>query len=145
MENQEKNVQKKLPVITAVYLILAFGALLFVFWIGFSSFVGNSHEINRHLYRTILLQSVSDIESAIRNGKTIESYYGIDKLLLRTTSYVGEDAQAALTDAEGALVYATFDFDGAYAGLIRTEQVRPYMSRDAAQDRESAIVVAEGF
>ena len=143
LENRN-SARGKTAVMAVVYPVLALLALLFVFWIGFSSFENNSYEIDRHLYRTIVGQSVSDIESAIRNGKTIESYYGIDKLLLQTTGYIGKDAQAAVTDPSGGILYATFDLGGAHAAIFRTEQVRTYMRRDN-HDREGLIVTSGGY
>lgn len=122
--------------------ILAVLALLFVYWIGLASFEDNCYDIYRQSYGTILGQSISEIESAVRNGKTLESYFGIDKLLLGTAEYIRDNAQAAITDSSGRLMYATFEDDSEYAALFRTEQVRLYMGR-TAPDRES-VAVASG-
>jgi len=137
--------KKDFFIIKAVgFPVLSLLALLFVFWIGVSSFQGNSHEIFRQLYRTIAIQSVTDIEAAVRTGKTIEGFYGIDSLLHGTIGYIGENAQAAVTDASGRVIHSTFDMESVYTRLMREDNVQVSMEQ-GAHSREGAIVTADDY
>ena len=142
---QKKDKVSGFSVRVVIFPLLSLLALLFVFWIGFASFEKNCNEINRHLYMIITDQSVSDLESAIRNGKNIESFYGIDSLLTRTAGYIRHNAHVAVTSPHGRLLYGTFDIEeGFYSGLLRSEQVRHHMQRDPG-DRGSTVVTADGY
>lgn len=133
-----------LPIMTVIFPVLSLLALLFVFWISFSSFENNSYEIFRQSYRTIITQSVSDMESSLQNGKTIESFYAMDKLLTKVASYIRKDAQAAVTDPEGALLYSTFDMEELYTGLLQMENVKSQMAQEFP-DRDDIVVTSGGF
>ena len=133
-----------LPVLAIVFSILSPLALLFVFWLGFSSFENNSFDMTRNLYSTLLRQSVSDIESATRYGKTLESYFGIDQLLLQTTSLMGDGVTIAVTDTEGNLLHSLFDEDSSFSELIRTEQVRSQIV-SGASDSDGITFTSGGY
>ena len=135
---------RNIPVMAVIFPVLSLLALLFVFWLGFSSFESNSYDITKSLYQTILAQSVSDIESATRYGKTLESFFGIDRLLAQTTSFMRAGVNAAVTDQRGRLLYATFDDDSPYAAIIEAEYVRTQIEH-GAPDRFGAVISYGGY
>ena len=122
-------------VMAVIFPVLSVGALMFVFWLGFASFENSAFDITRNMYGTILGQSVSDIESSTRYGKTLESFFGIDRLLVQTTRFTQDDVRAFVTDENGELLYSTFG-DGEfefYHGIISADHVRNQMAMDLSR------------
>ena len=140
----EDSGSKNLPAMAVIFPVLSLLALLFVFWLGFSSFEGNSFDITRNINRTILGQSVSDIESATRYGKRLDSFFGMDRLLIQTANSMRGNVSAVVTDLEGVVLYSAFNEDDDYGAILQAYNVRNHMAFEIPE-RDGTVVAYGGY
>lgn len=80
MIRKEKRAGKKYWILTVFAAFIAI-AMSFVSWLIYAVFSQSYREIKQQYYGVVSRQIVEDIENSIRNGKQIERFYGMDKVL----------------------------------------------------------------
>lgn len=123
-----KRVSKKISIL-AVFALFAVIAMSFVSWLIYAVFSQSYREIKGQYYSVVSKQIVEDIENSIRNGKEIERFYGMDKVLDEMLDIISTDEvpiSAAVTDMSGRVLYSSSREanGGSYlGGIIQAEDI----------------------
>ena len=80
MDRKQKKASKKIWILSVFVVFIAI-AMSFVSWLIYAVFSQSYREIKQQYYGVVSRQVVEDIENSIRNGKQIERFYGMDKVL----------------------------------------------------------------
>ena len=105
-------------------------SMSFVSWLIYAVFADNYRDIKQQYYAVVSKQIVEDIENSVKNGKTIERFYGMDNVLNEMLSLISTESvpvKTAVTDAEGGILYSSYAADAnrnAYNAIISSENVR---------------------
>ena len=90
MIRKEKRAGKKYWILTVFAAFIAI-AMSFVSWLIYAVFSQSYREIKQQYYGVVSRQIVEDIENSIRNGKQIERFYGMDKVLSDMLAIISTD------------------------------------------------------
>lgn len=124
-----KKVSKKIWIL-GMFTIFITVAMMFVSWLIYAVFAENYRDIKRQYYAVVSEQIIEDIENSVRNGKQIESFYGIDNVLNDMLELIATDnvsINTAITDANGEVLYtscAASDKRAEYNALMAADEVR---------------------
>lgn len=132
-ENHKK--WKQTGLAAGVFAILLCVCLWFVWWIGRLAFHNTCIVLEEQYCYSEASDIVTEIETCIRFGKSIENYYGMEEILERLCSLIPGDTEAAVLDKEGTPVYTSFGGTG--------EKEREYTARllsDSFQEKEGTGV-----
>ena len=126
MIRKEKRAGKKFWILTVFAVFIAV-AMSFVSWLIYAVFSQSYREIKQQYYGVVSKQIVEDIENSIRNGKQIERFYGMDKVLndmLRLISTEQIPINTAITDTRGNVLYSSYEGgeDSADFDLLLTDE-----------------------
>ena len=105
-----KKASKKIWIL-GVFAVFIAVAMSFVSWLIYAVFEESYREIKQQYYAVVSRQIVEDIENSVKNGKQIESFYGMDNVLGDMLRLVGTDTvpvQTAITDTSGNILYSSF-------------------------------------
>ena len=128
MIRKEKRAGKKYWILTVFAAFIAI-AMSFVSWLIYAVFSQSYREIKQQYYGVVSRQIVEDIENSIRNGKQIERFYGMDKVLSDMLAIISTDqvpVNTAITDVSGNILYSSYSGSGSeaeYAALLQNESV----------------------
>lgn len=128
MERVKKKVSKKIWILTVFALFVAI-SMSFVSWLIYAVFSQSYREIKQQYYGIVSRQIVEDIENSIRNGKEIERYYGMDKVLNDMLDLISTDGipiNTAITDVNGGVLYSSYDENekrSEFNALLKNENV----------------------
>ena len=98
MIRKEKRAGKKYWILTVFAAFIAI-AMSFVSWLIYAVFSQSYREIKQQYYGVVSRQIVEDIENSIRNGKQIERFYGMDKVLSDMLAIISTDQVPVNTSA----------------------------------------------
>lgn len=96
--------------IFGMFAVFVTVAMLFVSWLIYAVFAENYRGIKQQYYSVVSGQIIGDIENSVRNGKRLESFYGIDAVLNDMLEMIGTDqvpVGTAITGADGEVLYAS--------------------------------------
>ena len=116
-------------VVLTVFAAFIAIAMSFVSWLIYAVFSQSYREIKQQYYGVVSRQIVEDIENSIRNGKQIERFYGMDKVLSDMLAIISTDqvpVNTAITDVSGNILYSSYSGSGSeaeYAALLQNESV----------------------
>lgn len=126
----KKKVSKSIWILT-VFVVFIAVAMSFVSWLIYAVFSENYREIKQQYYAVVSRQIVEDIENSVKNGKQIERFYGMDKVLNNMLEIISTDnvpLNAAITDVDGNVLYDSYTASGNgadyYNALIAGETVQ---------------------
>lgn len=145
MIRKEKRAGKKYWILTVFAVFIAV-AMSFVSWLIYAVFSQSYREIKQQYYGVVSRQIVEDIENSIRNGKQIERFYGMDKVLGDMLSLISTESvpiNTAITDTSGGVLYSSFSDSAektAYTALLRDENVIYNLDFSDAQTSDYRIV-----
>ena len=128
MIRKEKRAGKKYWILTVFAAFIAI-AMSFVSWLIYAVFSQSYREIKQQYYGVVSRQIVEDIENSIRNGKQIERFYGMDKVLSDMLAIISTDqvpVNTAITDVSGNILYSSYSGSGSeaeYVALLQNESV----------------------
>lgn len=128
MEHKEKKSSKKIWILSVFVVFIAI-AMSFVSWLIYAVFSQSYREIKQQYYGVVSKQIVENIENSIRNGKQIERFYGMDKVLndmLKLISTENVPINTAITDASGNVLYSSYSgsaMEKEYNALLLNENV----------------------
>ena len=117
MIRKEKRAGKKYWILTVFAAFIAI-AMSFVSWLIYAVFSQSYREIKQQYYGVVSRQIVEDIENSIRNGKQIERFYGMDKVLSDMLAIISTDqvpVNTAITDVSGNILYSSYSGSGSEA------------------------------
>ena len=128
MDRKQKKASKKIWILSVFVVFIAI-AMSFVSWLIYAVFSQSYREIKQQYYGVVSRQVVEDIENSIRNGKQIERFYGMDKVLndmLKLISTEQVPINTAITDTDGAVLYSSYsgsEREAEYNALLTNENV----------------------
>lgn len=91
----------------AVFAGLLLVCLWFVGWIGRLAFDNTCIDLKKQYIRSAAAEVVDEIETGVRFGKSLDSFYGMDQLLDRFCELAPDHLEAAVMGADGELLYHT--------------------------------------
>lgn len=134
--------------ILGMFTVFITVAMLFVSWLIYAAFADNYRGIKQQYYAVVSGQIIEDIENSVKNGKRIESFYGIDTVLNDMQKLIGTDQvpiNTAITDADGEVLYTSYAASGSrdvYNAMLAADAVRGHLTLD--NGGESYRVVNSG-
>ena len=147
MIRKEKRAGKKYWILTVFAAFIAI-AMSFVSWLIYAVFSQSYREIKQQYYGVVSRQIVEDIENSIRNGKQIERFYGMDKVLSDMLAIISTDqvpVNTAITDVSGNILYSSYSGSGSeaeYAALLQNESVIYNLDFSGAESSDFRTVSA---
>lgn len=130
-----KKIGKKIWVF-GMFTVFITVAVLFVSWLMYAAFAGNYRGIRQQYYAVVSRQIIEEIENSVKNGKRIESFYGIDAVLNDMLKLIGTDRvpiHTAITDADGEILYTSYaasGHSGVYNAVLSDGAVRGHLTFD---------------
>lgn len=103
----KSSIMRKWLISTFTVLIVA--AFLFVWWMSSSDFEGSYREIKQQYYGVIQEQVVNEVETSIKYGKNLDSFYDVDSIFGKLTTLLPEQVKAVITNSRGEILYTSFD------------------------------------
>lgn len=116
--------------IFSVFAVFVAISMSFVSWLIYAVFADNYRDIKQQYYAIVTKQTVDDIENSVKNGKTIERFYGMDNVLNEMLELISSDSvkiMTAVTDADGNVLYSSYSSDenkDNYNAIISSEIVQ---------------------
>jgi len=102
----KKNITKRKWLIL-IFTILVLSSSLFVWWMSSSIFKESYREIKQQYYSVVAGQVVSELESSIKYGKSLDSFYNINAIFEKLTSLLPSHIKAAITNSDGDILYTS--------------------------------------
>lgn len=145
----QKRIGKKISILV-VFAIFIAAAMSFVSWLIYAVFAESYRDIKQQYYGVVSYQIVEDIENSVKNGKQIERFYGMDKVLNNMLEIISTDEvpiNTAITDVNGNILYTSYGTSGSreeYNAMLAEDTV---VSNLAFPERTSdyGIVSANNF
>lgn len=99
------------------FLVIALLSVFFLSLISYNILLGSYYDIRSQYISVVNEQVIEEIETSVNFGKTLENYYGMDKILEKATSQLGEGYNIAILSTDGKVRYSTYgeseiSFDG---------------------------------
>lgn len=138
MSTEKKRASKKISILCVFSVFIAI-AMSFVSWLIYAVFEENYRDIKRQYYAVVSRQIVEDIENSVKNGKQIERFYGMDRVLNDMLDLISTDTipiQTAITDISGNVLYSSFgtaDNKSEYYSLISDEHIQDNIHFDGEE------------
>lgn len=128
-----KKSNKKLWIF-GVFAVFVAISMSFVSWLIYAVFADNYRDIKQQYYAVVSKQIVEDIENSVKNGKTIERFYGMDNVLSEMLELISSDSvtvRTAVTDSNGNVLYTSYASEekkDEYNAIIASEIVQQNIS-----------------
>lgn len=128
-----KKSNKKLWIF-GVFAVFVAISMSFVSWLIYAVFADNYRDIKQQYYAVVSKQIVEDIENSVKNGKTIERFYGMDNVLSEMLELISSDSvtvRTAVTDSSGNVLYTSYASEekkDEYNAIIASEIVQQNIS-----------------
>ena len=103
----KSSLMRKWLISTFTALIMA--AFLFVWWMSSSDFEGSYREITQQYYGVIEVQVVNEVETSIKYGKKLDSFYDVNSIFGKLTTLLPSHVKAVITNSRGEILYTSFD------------------------------------
>lgn len=116
--------------IFSVFAVFVAISMSFVSWLIYTVFADNYRDIKQQYYALVTKQTVDDIENSVKNGKTIERFYGMDNVLNEMLELISSSSvriRTAVTDADGNVLYSSYASDenrNSYNAIIASDIVQ---------------------
>lgn len=115
----------------AVFAGLLLVCLWFVGWIGRLAFDNTCINLKKQYIRSASADVVDEIETGVRFGKSLDSFYGMDQLLERFCELAPDNLEVAVMGADGRLLYHT---------LEGKKEEREFLARLLSQDFQAGLL-----
>lgn len=93
----------------STFTVLIVTAFLFVWWMSSSDFEGSFREIKQQYYGVIEVQVVNEVETSIKYGKNLDSFYDVSSIFGKLTTLLPSHVKAVITNSKGEILYTSFD------------------------------------
>lgn len=103
----KSSIMRKWLISTFTVLIVA--AFLFVWWMSSSDFENSYREIKQQYYGVIEVQVVNEVETSIKYGKKLDSFYDVSSIFGKLTTLLPSHVKAVITNSRGEILYTSFD------------------------------------
>ncbi|MEL7655095.1 MAG: hypothetical protein AAGU75_04200, partial [Bacillota bacterium] len=71
------------------FFVIALASVCFLSMVSYNILLGSYYDIRSQYISVVNEQVIEEIETSINFGKTLENYYGMDKILQKATSQLG--------------------------------------------------------
>ncbi|MGI6119647.1 MAG: MFS transporter [Desulfosporosinus sp.] len=93
----------------STFTVLIVVAFLFVWWMSSSDFENSYREIKQQYYGVLQEQVVNEVETSIKYGKKLDSFYDINSIFGKLTTLLPSHVKAVITGDKGEVLYTSFD------------------------------------
>ncbi len=90
------------------FFAIALLSVCFLSVISYYILLGSYYNIRGQYISVVNEQVIEEIETSVNFGKTLENYYGMDKILEKATSQLGEGYDIAILGRGGTVKYSTY-------------------------------------
>ena len=122
---------------TMPFFVIALLSLCFLSIISYYILLGSYYDIRSQYISVVNEQVIEEIETSVNFGKTLENYYGMDKILNKATTQLGEGYDIAILNPEGAVKYSTYGEVG--TGFDITERDKKVIMQDISDENGDTI------
>ncbi len=134
-----------LRTIVITFCVFLLGTLSLLSLLCYLSFDQNYREVKQSYYAAQCDQIISDMESGIKYGKSLERYYGIEDVFARTQALFEEvDMEVSILDREGATLYATYESGSPIDRIVASDEGQT-LARDTLEDDSYALIADNGY
>lgn len=146
----KKTIGKKFWILIMFSVFIA-AAMSFVSWIIYAVFADNYRDIKQQYYAVVSKQVVEDIENSVKNGKSIERFYGMDSVLGEMLDLISGDTvtiNTAVTDSNGNVLYSSYsdsEKSAEYAALIASDDVQNNLAFEKDGGDDYTIVTSGNY
>jgi len=102
MENKKKERTRIMP-----FFVIALVSVCFLSVISYNILLGSYYDIRSQYISVVNEQVIEEIETSVNFGKTLENYYGMDKILEKATTQLGDGYEIAILNIDGTVRYST--------------------------------------
>lgn len=88
------------------FLVIAILSVSLLSVISYNILLGSYYEVRSQYISLVNEQVIEEIETSIRFGKSLDNYYGMDQMLEKATSQLGEGYQILILSPEDQIQYA---------------------------------------
>ena len=131
MENKKKRTN------IMPFFVIALVSMCFLSVISYYILLGSYYDIRSQYISVVNEQVIEEIETSVNFGKSLNNYYGIDKILEKATSQLGEGYDVAILNRDGVIRYSTFGKIGTPFDI--TERDRKVIRQDITDESGNAI------
>ena len=82
------------------FLVIAILSVSLLSVISYNILLGSYYEVRSQYISLVNEQVIEEIETSIRFGKSLDNYYGMDQILEKATSQLGEGYQILILSPE---------------------------------------------
>jgi len=101
------NTKRRWLVIT--FTVIAIISFLFMWWMSSSSFKSSYNEIKEQYYAIISEQVVNEVESSVKYGKKLDSFYNINSIFNQVGVLLSQEFKPLITNNNGEVLYTSFN------------------------------------
>lgn len=116
--------QKQINQLVFIFIIIF--SCSFISFMGYMNFKTNHREIKDQIYQKIANEAIEGIENAIKFGKTLENYYGMNQIFLNIKEIIGQEIDLVVADLDGKILYCSIE------EAAKLSQINTSMSDKAA-------------
>ena len=94
------------------FFVIAVLSICFLSMISYYILLGSYYDIRSQYISVVNEQVIEEIETSVNFGKTLENYYGMDKILEKATDQLGKGYDVAILSPNGEIWYSTWGKSG---------------------------------
>lgn len=119
------------------FLVIALLSVCFLSIISYNLLLGSYYEIRSQYISVVNEQVIEEIETSVKFGKTLENYYGMDKILEKAMTQLGDGYDIAILHTDGTIRYATNGETG--TGFDITEKNKKVIRQEISDENGTTI------
>lgn len=108
--------ERRIRIVTFSLIITA--AMFFVWWMSFSNFKVSYQDIKQEYYAVVTEQVVNEIETSVKYGKTLDSFYNIDSVFDEIHSFLSGRFKAIILNSKDEVLYSSTKSDAERKNLV---------------------------
>ena len=104
------------------FFVIALVSMCFLSVISYYILLGSYYDIRSQYISVVNEQVIEEIETSVNFGKSLNNYYGMDKILEKVTSQLGNGYDVAILNRDGVVRYSTFGKIGTPFDIIERDK-----------------------
>jgi hypothetical protein len=121
------------------FIVIAILSVCFLSVISYYILLGSYYDIRSQYISIVNEQVIEEIETSVNFGKTLENYYGMDRILEKATDQLGEGYDIAILNRDGVVRYSTWGDTGKVLDI--TERDKKVIRQDISDESGKTIGV----
>lgn len=130
MKKAKKSV-KDIIVTFCVFLLITLSLMSMICYFSFDQ---NYREVKQSYYATLCDQVITDMETSIEYGKSLDNYYGIEDVFARTQMiFDGDDVEVGVADTNGRILYSTYSMQSALGEIVASQEAQQALTAEPTE------------